>query len=90
MDLRNGAGSRRASDLLAELTREVPPGHPLCGLERQVIAEALPQEEVVVQAGERVALVHLTWSGRRKLPPWPTAVFVESAAAFEELVQYRY
>lgn len=55
-----------------------------------MVAKALPQDEVVVVAGELVALVHLTWSGRHEQPPLPSVEFADSAAAFRELVQLRY
>lgn len=53
-------------------------------------AEALPHEEIVVAAGEQVALVHLTWAAHPESAPWPTTEFVESAAAFRGLIEYRY
>ena len=90
VDLRNPKGTRRAEALLAELGRELTPGHPLHGREVRVVAEALPQDEIVVAAGEHVALVHLTWSAREEATPWPATEFVEAADAFADLVEYRY
>ena len=89
-DLRDGEGATHARALHTELEAELSIGHPLHGLDCRVVAKALPQDEVVVVAGELVALVHLTWSGRREQPPFPTVEFADSAAAFRELVQLRY
>lgn len=89
-DLRDGEGAIQARALQAELQAELSSGHPLHGLDCRVVAKALPQDEVVVVAGELVALVHLTWSGRREQPPFPSVEFPDSAAAFRELVRHRY
>ncbi len=66
-----------AERLRAELLREVSPDHPLHGLDLRVIARGIPQDEVLVEtADERVALVHMTWSGRADSPPWPMTTFL--------------
>ena len=90
VDLRGTDGAARADVLLDELRREVAPGHPLHGLACRVLAEALPQEEILVAAGEQVALVHLTWSAHHESPPWPSTELVESAATFRDLIAHRY
>jgi hypothetical protein len=56
----------------------------------RVLAEATPQDEVLVAAGETAFLVHLTWTARTETPPWPTAERVDSAEAFERLLEFRY
>jgi hypothetical protein len=89
-DLRDGEGAIHARALQSELKAELSSGHPLHGRDCRVVAKALPQDEVVVVAGELVALVHLTWSGRREQPPYPRLEFADSAAAFRELVEFRY
>jgi hypothetical protein len=89
-DLRDGERADHARVLQAELKAELSSGHPLHGRDCRVVAKALPQDEVVAVADELVALVHLTWSGRREKPPYPSVEFADSAAAFRELVEFRY
>ena len=80
----------RARILGADLARELGPGHELHGPQWAVIAEATPQDEVLVEAGDAVHLVHLTWTGRREQLPWPLAERVNSAEDFERLMEVRY
>lgn len=89
-DLRDGEGASHARALEAQLTAELASGHPLHGLDCRVIAKAQPQDDVVVVDGDLVALVRLTWSRRRQQPPYPLVEFADSAAAFRELVEFRY
>jgi hypothetical protein len=76
--------------LLAELDREVGPGHPLHGRKWTLVARALPQDEVLITSDDDVALVHLTWSRKRETPPWPATTFLGSAAEFESFIEDRY
>lgn len=80
-----------AAELFAEeLAHELSPGHPLHGRTWIVVARAFPQDEVLVQAGEQVALVHLTWSRRAERGLWSESVPIGSAAEFESVLQDRY
>lgn len=88
VDLRSG--SDRASALSAELAREIGPGHVLHKRQWRVVAEAIPQDEVLVQTADAAFLVHLSWTGRRERAPWPTAEQVDSAEAFERLLEFRF
>ena len=88
VDLRSE--SDRADALEAELAREIGRGHVLDGQPWRVVAEATPQDEVLVAAGETAFLVHLTWTGHAESPPWPTAERVDSAEEFVRLVEFRY
>ena len=88
VDLRSDA--ERARMVGAELRREVGPGHVLHGQRWEVVAEASPQDEVLVAAGELAFLVHLTWTRQVEVSPWPTALRVDSAEDFERLVDFGY
>jgi len=66
------------------------PGHALHGIAWTVIAEVIPQDEVVVEAGHAAYLIHLTGTGRAEVPPWPVAERFDSAEDFERLVEFRY
>lgn len=80
-----------AAALHAELMRELAPGHVLHGVDLHVLARAIPQDEAVVETGDgRVALVHLSWSGRPETPPWPRTELVTSAQHLETLLEFRY
>lgn len=74
----------RAKQLEAELRREVGPGHPLHGRTWSAMADALPNDDVVVRSGSDVAVVHLTWASPERLP-WPMTTFVSSP---EDLTTY--
>lgn len=89
-DLRDQNGAR-AGTLAAELERELGPGHQLATEDWRVIAEAIPQDEIVLELdGEGAALVHLTWKGTTEIAPHPLTTIVSSRAEFDALVQGRY
>jgi hypothetical protein len=50
----------------------------------------MPQDDVLVEAGDLTYLVHLTWAGRAEESPWPVAERVGNAEEFERLVEFRY
>jgi ABC-type amino acid transport substrate-binding protein len=63
-----------------ELAREVAPGHALANLTGRIIAKRDDCDDVLVALNDgRVAVVHLTWSGRREADTrWPTTTIYES------------
>lgn len=82
---------QEAEQLRTELLRELSIGHVLHGADLRVVARALPQDEVVVETTDgRVALVHVTWSGHKESPPWPTTDLLNSAEHLEQTVEFRY
>lgn len=80
----------RARLLGAELAREVGPGHELHGRRWTVVAEAMPQDQVLVKAGNLTYFVHLTWRGRAEEPPWSLAERIDSGEELESLLEFRY
>jgi hypothetical protein len=71
--------------LVAELLREVQPGHPLHGLQITAIGRRYGRDDVLflLQDGsDRVAEVHLTWVGERERPPWPHTLLFPSFKAW--------
>ena len=80
----------RAQVLGAELAREVGRGHVLGGRQWTIVAEAMPQDEVLVEAEGDAFLVHLTWTGRAEKSRWPVVKRVGSAEEFEQLVEFRH
>ena len=67
------------------------PGAPAARLDLKVIARAQPADDVVAEKADgRVALVHMTWSGRRESPPWSTTEFLDSAADLHRSLKFRY
>lgn len=71
-----------AEVITAELDRELAPSHPLSGRGARVVARRCDKHDVlctVADDPECVALVHLSWSGKRESPPWPMTTFFSSA-----------
>jgi len=79
-----------ADRLARELAAELSSGHPLLSQAWTIVAQARPQDEVVVTTDSAVYLVHLTWTSRPERPPFPTALAFQSAAEFENAIKYRY
>jgi hypothetical protein len=76
--------------LEAELTRELKPGHPLFGLWAAAIGRRHDQDDVVFElldGSNRIAEVHLTWSGNNEKPPWPGTTLFENFPAWVEAVK---
>ena len=67
-----------------ELLREASPSHPLYGMAFTVIGRSEARDDVLLKVDDRWALVHLTWSGKSEVPPWPTCVFFDSASNLEQ------
>jgi hypothetical protein len=70
--------------LTNELIREASPGHSLYGMAFTVIGQSEARDDVLLKVDDRWALVHLTWSGKSEVPPWPTCVFFDSADDVEQ------
>jgi hypothetical protein len=82
--------SEHADAYMAELRREVTPGHPLHGRSWLVIAKALPNDDVIAECDDEVAVVHLTWTQHQEQPPWPLTTFMASVEEFEAYVESEY
>ena len=81
----------RADGLARVLAAELSSGHPLLGQAWTIVAQARPQDEVVVTTDSAVYLVHMTWTRRPpERPPYPIALAFRSAAEFEDAIKYRY
>jgi hypothetical protein len=57
--------------LLQKLHLELSKGHPLQGMELQVIARREDRDDLLLLSGENYFVVHLTWSRKREEPPFP-------------------
>ncbi len=77
----------RAS-LLAELVREVAPGHVLHGRPASILARRCDCDDVLALVGrpEQLAVVHLTYCSGPDRPPWPSTRIFESFSEFAEKV----
>jgi hypothetical protein len=73
------------AQFLKQLTTEVGPGHPMYGVPAKLIARGNGDDCLfkLLDGTERVAIVHLTWSGRRETLPWP------QTQVFKDLDQWR-
>ena len=55
-----------------------------------MIAKALPNDDVIAEREDEVAVVHLTWTQKQERPPWPLTTFMASADQFESHVASEY
>ena len=80
------AGS--ASGLEEELTRELNPAHILFERKAVAVARRLDQDDVLFWLPDgpaTLAVVHLTWTGRRELSAdWPSTVLYPTVAEWVE------
>jgi hypothetical protein len=71
-----------ASNLVAELRKEVGPGHPLFGCEATAVAAAVDSDDVLFAVAlpeTPWAVVHLTWRGSQETnPAWPWVQLLDS------------
>jgi hypothetical protein len=73
-DLRNPGEpeQQQMRAVTSELLREASAGHPLYGVAFTVIGLSTARDDVLLKVHDRWVLVHLTWSGKPEVPPWPT------------------
>jgi hypothetical protein len=50
------------------------------------MAKALPNDDVIAECEDEVAVVRLTWTHKQERPPWPLTTFMASAGEFESHV----
>ena len=79
-------GSERAS-LEEELRRELSPDNTLSGFNMRAIGRRVDCDDVLFEvcdakADFKLALVHLTWSGKVESSPWPITKLFADAEAF--------
>ena len=70
--------------LVQEAETEIPHGHALSGKALIAIARRGDRDDVLFQAdgGPNVAIVHLTWSGKKERPGRPSTQVFSSVADF--------
>jgi len=71
-----------------EVKNEIPKGHALYGEELHVIARRDDEDTVLYQIGDsvRVAIVHLTWSGKTESIGFPVTTILKDVGEFIETV----
>jgi hypothetical protein len=70
--------------LVAELEREVQPGHHLAGRKAVPIAKCGGCDDAIFRVDDGTwAIVHLTWSRRPEAPPWPRTERIVSFPGLE-------
>jgi hypothetical protein len=50
------------------------------------MAKALPNDDVIAECEDEVAVVRLTWTHKQERPPWPLTTSMASAGEFESHV----
>jgi hypothetical protein len=69
--------------LLEELGRELAAEHPLAGVPVVVLGQNSRNDDILLElkdGSRRYAEVHLTWAGKKELPPWPFAAIFDNVA----------
>ena len=70
-----------------ELALEVAPGHRLAGIPVEAFGKRDDCEDVLFRLTDgsgRLAVVHLTWTGKRDQPPWPLTELFDGEADWVE------
>jgi hypothetical protein len=76
-----------ADRLIAELQREIGPGHDLAGRSVAVVRRCSGCDDVIFRIDDDAfAVVHLTWTGRKERQPGPRTVTFPSFLALESYV----
>ena len=57
--------------LLAELDKELAKDHELFGLDFQLLARREDGDDILVKSGEEFYTIHLTWTGKPEVLPFP-------------------
>lgn len=71
--------------LLIELKREVHRAHPLYKLDATVIGQRQDNDDILIELEDGLmAVVHLTWSGKKEYGPWPATQVYSSRENFIE------
>jgi hypothetical protein len=71
----------QARALECELSRELRSGHVLSGLDFEAVGKRGDRDDALFRLNDgsgRLALVHLTWSGKQEHPPWPSTLLFAS------------
>jgi hypothetical protein len=74
-----------AEAVMAELRRELADGHPLSGVDLNLVARRPDSDDILVRfldGSNRVAEVHLTWRHAVESPPFPGATIYDSIDAW--------
>jgi hypothetical protein len=90
-DLRDGeeAEAQMRKVVTEELRREVGAGHPLADARATVVARCTACDDVALALSDgRLAVVHLTWSGRRERAPWPSTTVFGSVAEAQRGIEW--
>jgi hypothetical protein len=70
-----------------QLRRELPPGHPLLGVQATAQGHSGASDDVLFALSGHAsayAVVHLTWGGRSPDPRWPRTEFYRDWADFAQ------
>ncbi len=67
-----------------ELADELAPDHELFGCTVEVLAKSTANDDLIVRCADRLAVVHLTWSGKTEPSPWPSTTYIDSPAQLRE------
>lgn len=79
------ASQELKNGLLTELKKEVHRKHPLYRLKAEVIGQRQDNDDVLIKLEDgRIAVVHLTWAGKREHGPWPITDIYEDRKDFIE------
>jgi hypothetical protein len=74
------------TSLVAELLREIAPGHVLYGRPVRVVGRRYDCDDILlaVSEPEQLAIVHLSYASHPDRPPWPSTTVFENIPEFIE------
>jgi hypothetical protein len=66
-----------------ELRKELSIGHMLKKLDLEILAKREDRDDILVRSGDNYFIVHLTWSAKAELSPYPTTEFFKTVKELE-------
>jgi len=70
--------------LLTEMVTELPVGHELYGKSFKILAKREDRDDVLVAYGNKFYIVHVTWSNKKEVLPYPETKPYDSLEALQE------
>ena len=73
--------------LLTEMATELPVGHELYGKSSKILAKREDRDDVLVICDNKFYVVHLTWSNKKEVLPYPETKSYDSLELLQEQLE---